>query len=463
MRAVRSLRACGAAAGLALLLQTTGSLVLGPLADADTTMTATTRVHVRSEPSTSAKSLTILSSGEEVTAGRTSDDGWTEVTYQGQKAYVFGKYLSGKTTSAPVQDSGATGTAYTTGTLNVRTGPGTSYSKVGTAAKGTALTLTGKISGNFTQILWRDKEHWVASSYLSESKPSNPATLPKVTSKGKATTALMIRTTSTSSFQSLGDVPRNTILDLTGKVENGMAQVIWEGNVHWVNNRYLTAVEEDSTPEAPSSQPKTSTRYATADLNVWAKSSGLSHSTEIPRGSKIQVTGTIENGRAEIIHNGARRWVTSRYTSTTKPTTTPPAAGGGLVKGPSSTTDRANINKGYSSGLDKVNDDAKRIAWYVWDNYPAIRTMYGWRRDVTPDHPAGRAIDVMIPNYRKDNRVGDEIAQFFRDNAKEFGVSYIIWDQKIWSVARNSEGWRHMASRGGDTANHKDHVHINTY
>lgn len=111
MRAVRSLRACGAAAGLALLLQTTGSLVLGPLADADTTMTATTRVHVRSEPSTSAKSLTILSSGEEVTAGRTSDDGWTEVTYQGQKAYVFGKYLSGKTTSAPVQDSGATGTA----------------------------------------------------------------------------------------------------------------------------------------------------------------------------------------------------------------------------------------------------------------------------------------------------------------------------------------------------------------
>ena len=31
----------------------------------------------------------------------------------------------------------------------------------------------------------------------------------------------------------------------------------------------------------------------------------------------------------------------------------------------------------------------------VWDRFPQIKTQYGWRRDVTPDHPAGRAIDVI--------------------------------------------------------------------
>ncbi|MEO7849645.1 MAG: mucin-2 protein, partial [Arachnia sp.] len=65
--------------------------------------------------------------------------------------------------------------------------------------------------------------------------------------------------------------------------------------------------------------------------------------------------------------------------------------------------------------------------------------------------------------YKANNALGWEIANYFRQNASEFGISYIIFDQKIWSVARNREGWRSMADRGGDTANHVDHVHVNTY
>ena len=99
----------------------------------------------------------------------------------------------------------------------------------------------------------------------------------------------------------------------------------------------------------------------------------------------------------------------------------------------------------------------------VWDRFPQIKTQYGWRRDVTPDHPAGRAVDVMIPSYKSNQDLGWEIAKYYRANAKKFNINYIIFAQKIWSVQRNGEGWRSMASRGGDTANHYDHVHINTY
>ena len=44
--------------------------------------------------------------------------------------------------------------------------------------------------------------------------------------------------------------------------------------------------------------------------------------------------------------------------------------------------------------------------------------------------------------------------------ARRFGINYIIYDQHIWNVQRDSQGWRPMASRGSDSANHKNHVHV---
>ena len=66
----------------------------------------------------------------------------------------------------------------------------------------------------------------------------------------------------------------------------------------------------------------------------------------------------------------------------------------------------------------------------------------------------------MLPNYRSNAAAGQQIAEYYRANASRFGIEYIIFNQRIWSVARNSEGWRYMADRGSDTANHIDHVHI---
>ena len=42
------------------------------------------------------------------------------------------------------------------------------------------------------------------------------------------------------------------------------------------------------------------------------------------------------------------------------------------------------------------------------------------------------------------------------------GVDYLIYEQRIWTVQRGGEGWRGMSDRGGDTANHYDHVHVTT-
>ena len=42
-------------------------------------------------------------------------------------------------------------------------------------------------------------------------------------------------------------------------------------------------------------------------------------------------------------------------------------------------------------------------------------------------------------------------------------MHYVIWNQRIWNIQRDREGWRYMADRGGDSANHMNHVHVTVW
>ncbi|RRD49508.1 SH3 domain-containing protein [Arachnia propionica] len=456
----RVVLSAGMAAGI---MQTVGSLPFVAGADAaNATMQATTSVNVRKGPSTRHARVGRLRKGERIVVHST-ENGWSRVEYRGATAYVFAKYLTpvsdgGNAAPAPPTGTGQAGEAVTTVNLNLRTGPSLGSSVRTVARKGTRLGLTGSTSGSFTQVVWQGETLWGATRYLSTQNASAPAPAPaptpapQTTKRMRATTALMIRTTPDRHYKSLGDVPKGTILDCTGVVRNGMAEALYQGNLRWFNAKFLVEVGAVSAPApAPTPQPTTTTKYATAELNVWHSSTGKDYTGTIAKGSELQVTGVVEHARAQILHNGTMRWVTARYVSAT-----PPAAA-------SSGGDGGTLNRGWSSGLDQTNANIKKIVRHVWANIPAIKTMYGWRRDVTPDHPAGRAVDIMIPNYRRNHALGQEIANFFKANHKEFRVHYIIWNQQIWNITRDREGWRNMSSRGSDTANHKDHVHITCY
>ncbi|MCH9718350.1 MAG: C40 family peptidase [Actinomycetia bacterium] len=106
-----------------------------------------------------------------------------------------------------------------------------------------------------------------------------------------------------------------------------------------------------------------------------------------------------------------------------------------------------------------------RCAAATW---PQLASIGGWRQsDPYPDHPSGRAIDLMLPEgcstEKKNAGLGDVIATFFMQNSGKFEVQYIIWNQRIWvagSPVVPPNQWRGMSNRGGCTANHVDHIHV---
>jgi len=143
-------------------------------------------------------------------------------------------------------------------------------------------------------------------------------------------------------------------------------------------------------------------------------------------------------------------------TVTTVTTVTPAAAH------TASATSRASIPVGgltYSSGAGtKTWGLRKHPAWSsrVVKHRYAVGTIIGYRSS-TSDHGEGLAADFMV--YSNTTK-GYKIAKFAKKHYKQLNITYVIWNQRIWSVTRSSEGWRRMADQGSATANHKDHVHI---
>ncbi|MDN5805317.1 MAG: M23 family metallopeptidase, partial [Microlunatus sp.] len=101
--------------------------------------------------------------------------------------------------------------------------------------------------------------------------------------------------------------------------------------------------------------------------------------------------------------------------------------------------------------------------------FPILTDFGGKRPDPLPDHPSGRAVDIMIPDYRtsEGKALGWQLARWLKDNRLALGVQYLIFDAKIWSVEKDSKGWRPYSPGYTNSLNpsslHLNHVHATTY
>lgn len=414
------------------------------------TISANGGLNVRSAPSLTASVLGVLPTGANIDSTGRAENGFMPIRYGNRTGWVSQTYLKsqgiGTTPAAGVP--AARGTAYTTASVNIRTGAGLSYRVVTVLAKGTQVQTTGVNANGYSQVVHDGTARWISTQYLSATAaaPAAPAGpgLPAIVGTATATAELMIRTTPDDRFVKVRDVPAGTVLSLTGVTQNGRTQVVYDGQVRWVNSLYLSGSNTVSKPPTPGLPSVVGTKYATTALILRSSSADQFTSYgDAPAGAQLQVTGVTENGRAQIVYNGAVRWVTAKYLSDQAPAPVAGAVGGA-----------------HRVSLPGLTPSAQRILAAAQGRYPQITTYYGVRPDSLPDHPSGRAVDIMLPNYRSNQALGDDVAAWLKANAATYNIEYVIFNQHIWSVARSSEGWRYMADRGGDTANHKDHVHV---
>jgi cell wall-associated NlpC family hydrolase len=168
---------------------------------------ATTTVNVRSAPNTSSTIKGSLARGQRITVVGKTSSRWARVSFGGSRAYIASKYLdtSGSLPAAPRKISA--GSKVATETLNIRTGPSTSYRIVGSLREGSRITVTGKQQGGFAQTRYAGHTRWVAVTYLAKAK-GGVGTKAK-SSKSTSSTSKSSKSKSKSS-KSRSSVPRTS-------------------------------------------------------------------------------------------------------------------------------------------------------------------------------------------------------------------------------------------------------------
>jgi hypothetical protein len=78
-------------------------------------------------------------------------------------------------------------------------------------------------------------------------------------------------------------------------------------------------------------------------------------------------------------------------------------------------------------------------------------------------HYEGRAIDIFFrPASDANTREGWAMAQWMVANSARLKLATVIYDDRIWSAAHSSQGWRRYVSDdpGNAVKQHRDHVHV---
>ena len=131
-------------------------------------------VNVRSGPGMAFSITDSLKRGTVVDVLNRSNDSWYQVSWDHGSGYVSSSYLELETAAGTA--SVTVGLESTPGYINgmyvcLRSGPGTSYSIIGTYSNGKTLTITGT-SGAWKAVTIDGKEGYVFSQYVSEGSPN---------------------------------------------------------------------------------------------------------------------------------------------------------------------------------------------------------------------------------------------------------------------------------------------------
>lgn len=181
--------------------------------------------------------------------------------------------------------------------------------------------------------------------------------------------------------------------------------------------------------------------YTTGTLNLREEADSKSSLiTTVGSGEKVLATSIIDGKYRLVEAEKGSGWVLAANLTTE-------AEADGITE--------AKCSRG-TAVENKLRKDTIRIYRSVCALFPGVNSYGGWRAGGRQFHKNGRALDIML-TPTKESALGWKIANYLVKNYKAFNIDHIIFEQKIWTPS--TPRWRHMADRGGITANHYDHVH----
>ena len=211
-------------------------------------------LNVRSGPGTSNSVIGSLKRGNSV-AVKAKSNGWYKVSYGSGTGWVCGDYLSvGQSSpakapaqskpSSPSSSGGSAGRISGTGGagVNVRSGAGTRYGRIGGLAEGASVTIVGQ-SGGWCQIKYGSGTGWVCGDYVKKTSggssggsSSGTSTAGYVSGTGGA--GVNVRSGAGTGHSRIGGLAEGASVTIVGQ-SNGWYKIKYGSGTGWVSSQFV--------------------------------------------------------------------------------------------------------------------------------------------------------------------------------------------------------------------------------
>ena len=272
-------------------------------------------MNFRTGPSTSYQSMGKLSANSGlIVHGRTGDWYYAYSSAFNSMGYIHSDYvrITGEYVELP---DGAVGMGVTTGNVNLRTGPSTSYSVIGVIPNGTTITLYGLANG-WHEVEYNGKRGFVSGSYveITYSSDSSGGDGSEENSEpigmGITTGNVNFRTGPSTSSPKITQLPRGTYVTLYS-LNNGWYEAEYNGMRGYL---YAAYVRIESVPEQnDGTPPSPAMGVTTGRLNFRTSASMEAEIIELlPSGTVMSVLGECQEWYY-VYCNGLTGYVNKAY------------------------------------------------------------------------------------------------------------------------------------------------------
>ena len=223
------------------------SSLIGCALAAPATVTAQGGLRLRSDANTASQALATLASGTQVEVLEALD-GWYRIEANGKTGYVSSQYLSvtGKVSAS---------------SLNMRSTPSTSGTKVTSLSSGTQVKILESLDGWY-RVEVNGKTGYLSSQYVSLAQSQSSAvTPPPVKQESNLTgtvsaSSLNVRSTPSTSGAKVTSLSSGTQVNILESLD-GWYRIEANGKTGYVSSQYVTVSQPEQATESPApSQPE---------------------------------------------------------------------------------------------------------------------------------------------------------------------------------------------------------------
>ncbi|KGJ50688.1 hypothetical protein KD33_01445 [Clostridium sp. NCR] len=293
-------------------------------------------LNMRSGASTSYRTIAKIKKGTQVELISESN-GWSKIKYEGRIGYASSEFLSNENDIKPSEkpstnqntDANSNNNTNETKTigktkvvtatsLNVRSGPSTSNSVIGSLKQNDKVEVISESNG-WSKVKFSGKEGYVSSTYLKDSNggntgggSENPNPTPGKT-KVVTATSLNVRSGPSTSNSVIGSLKQNDKVEVISE-SNGWSKVKFSGKEGYVSSTYLKDSDGGNTGGGSENPNPSNNKIVTAtSLNVRSGPSTSSSKIGSLRQNEVVEVISESNGWSKIKFNGKEGYVSSDY------------------------------------------------------------------------------------------------------------------------------------------------------